>query len=119
MMGDAIEREDVGSVHTWAEIWRETKRSDLWKAARGGMGREAMFCSPFVALPRLEFQYLGAHGPHGLRILTPGAFVSGQTQSDSRPPTRVPLPPVYSGPSVGRTVQVSVDCFLFPSYVPS
>ena len=28
MMGDAIEREDVGSVHTWANYLGGTRRSD-------------------------------------------------------------------------------------------
>ena len=28
-------------------------------------------CSPSVALPRVSFEYFGAHGPHRSRILTP------------------------------------------------
>ena len=119
MMGDAIEREDVGLVHTCqAGIWRNPGDQVYGRQrSAGGMERGAMFCSPSVALPRVSFQYFGAHGPHGLRILTPGAFVSRQTQSDSRPPTRIPLPP-----RVFRTfIRADRAGFgqLFPSYVRS
>lgn len=46
----------------------------------GWVRRKAMLYSFSVALPKFSFQYFGAHGPHGLRVLTPGAvLVPAQT----------------------------------------
>jgi len=96
MMGDVIERaEGLGLVHTWADIWGDGEIRLMDSRARGERNEEGY--SPSVALPRFSFQYLGAHGPHGLGTITPWAFVPARSVKFSTF-NRIPLSPVYLGP---------------------
>ena len=65
--------------------------------------------SPFRGL---AFGILSAHGPHRLRILTPGLLFRHKPPSHSRPSTRIlAASKSYIVLSTERTVQVLVDCF--------
>ena len=66
-----------------------------------------MFYSFSVALPKFSFQYFGAHGPHGLRVLTPGALVPAQTAYPNHGVR--PAFPLSAAPKK-ETVQVPDDC---------
>jgi hypothetical protein len=112
---DAIEREDVGSVHTWADSSRERKdRIDGWRSAqRGGWngGGGCFFIlppSPFLPVFSVRTDRMGrAFSPLGL-LFRP------KPPSNSRLSTLIPLSSrLYTVLSIRWAVSISVDCCFF------